>query len=410
MKNYKLSFKSLLAVVLIFICTGVCWFLLGGALTLRSVDRQSISDRQVFESWGPMMRQQHPVAWYASPTGVEGRSEVSPSASQVDVLLKSEPVKKGLVWYRSYQLEFEALYQIPNPTPIAQTVYVSFRLPSKDASYNEFRFELEGADADAAVPKNGVITQAVLVPPAESLALRVGYNTRGLDRWTYDLEGATRIQNFSLSMETDFEAIDFPEGTASPTSREISEEIGWSLDWDYPDVIGARSIGMEMPGVLNPGPIASRISFFAPVSLLFYFAVLLILGAVSGVNLHPMNYFFLAAGSFSFQLLFAYTVDVLPIHLCFIVSAIVSLVLVSGYLHLVGGRALSRISVPAQFAYMILFSYSFFFEGYTGLTITVGAVMTLALLMVKTARIDWGDVFTSSRRENVVAPPPLPND
>ena len=30
-----------------------------------------------------------------------------------------------------------------------------------------------------------------------------------------------------------------------------------------------------MPNVLNAGPVAARISFFAPVSLLFFFAVLL---------------------------------------------------------------------------------------------------------------------------------------
>jgi len=39
------------------------------------------------------------------------------------------------------------------------------------------------------------------------------------------------------------------------------------------------------------------------------------------------------------------------------------------------------IGAIAQFAYMILFSYSFFFEGLTGLTITIGAIVTLALLM-----------------------------
>jgi len=160
--------------------------------------------------------------------------------------------------------------------------------------------------------------------------------------------------------------------------------------------------------VLNPGPVASRISFFAPVSLLFFFAVLLIFGAVTGVNLHPMNYFFLAAGCFAFQLLFAYTVDLMPIHLCFFLSAGVSLALVSGYLHAVGGRQLTRIALPAQFAYMVLFSYSFFFDGLSGVTIAVGAVATLAVLMVATAKMDWSEVFVSRKRRGE-SPPPMPS-
>ena len=40
----------------------------------------------------------------------------------------------------------------------------------------------------------------------------------------------------------------------------------------------------------------------------------------------------------------------------------------------------ATISAVAQFAYMVLFSYSFFFEGLTGITITIGAIITLALL------------------------------
>jgi hypothetical protein len=47
----------------------------------------------------------------------------------------------------------------------------------------------------------------------------------------------------------------------------------------------------------------------------------------------------------------------------------------------------------AQLVFLVLFSYAFFFEGYTGLTVTVGAVLTLFVLMQLTARVDWGAVF-----------------
>ncbi len=114
-----------------------------------------------------------------------------------------------------------------------------------------------------------------------------------------------------------------------------------------------------------------------------------------------MNYFFLAAGCFAFQLLFAYSVDLIPLHLAFAISAAVSLALVSGYLYAVAGRTFGALAAVAQFTYMVLFSYSFFFEGLTGLTITIGAIATLAILMVTTARINWATKFTS-------VPPPLP--
>ncbi len=64
------------------------------------------------------------------------------------------------------------------------------------------------------------------------------------------------------------------------------------------------------------------------------------------------------------------------------------------YLRLVAGAeyAILRAGL-AQLVFLVLFSYAFFFEGYTGLTVTVGAVLTLFLMMQLTARLDWGAVF-----------------
>lgn len=44
----------------------------------------------------------------------------------------------------------------------------------------------------------------------------------------------------------------------------------------------------------------------------------------------------------------------------------------------------------------VLFSYAFFLEGYTGLTVTCGAVVTLFVLMQMTGRVNWEHVFARS--------------
>jgi hypothetical protein len=44
--------------------------------------------------------------------------------------------------------------------------------------------------------------------------------------------------------------------------------------------------------------------------------------------------------------------------------------------------------------FLVLFSYAFFFEGFTGLAITIGAIVTLFVLMQMTARVSWDDVFS----------------
>jgi energy-converting hydrogenase Eha subunit G len=47
----------------------------------------------------------------------------------------------------------------------------------------------------------------------------------------------------------------------------------------------------------------------------------------------------------------------------------------------------------AQFIYLILFSYAFFFEGFTGLAVTIGAILTLFVVMQMTGRIRWEEKF-----------------
>ena len=84
-------------------------------------------------------------------------------------------------------------------------------------------------------------------------------------------------------------------------------------------------------------------------------------------------------------------------------AAAVSLALVTGYLWLATTRECAVISAFAQFAYMVPFSYSVFFDGLTGITITAGAIITLALLMAFTARVKWDAALTSR-----ATPPPMP--
>lgn len=394
-----MTILRLFAILFITACTTVAWFVLGGALTVRTNQSGSASARSVLGGWGPPIEQNHPQGWYQAPGSGDGRKAIRPSQSNVSVSLSYEPRQKGLLWYRAYATAFRGEYVFANPAPIPQTIYVQFSLPSPEAGYNEFSFALNGKPTTANVTGREPITEAVALEPGGKATLVVAYKTRGLDRWTYSFGSESRVQNFLLHMKTDFEEVDFP--TSSPTQRTHSGH-GWDLAWEYPDEIGARAISMEMPKVLNPGPVASRITFFAPVSLVFFFSVLVVICLMQRVDLHPMNFFFLAAGCFAFQLLFAYLVDVIPLGIAFGLSAAVSLAMVSGYLFLAKGARFAKFAAATQFAYMVLFSYSFFFDGLTGLTITIGAIMTLGILMVTTAKVNWNEKFT--RRST---PPPL---
>jgi hypothetical protein len=121
---------------------------------------------------------------------------------------------------------------------------------------------------------------------------------------------------------------------------------------------------------------------------------MLTIGVVKGIDLHPMHFFFLSAAFFAFHLLFSYLVDVVSIHAAFALAAATSLALVISYLRLVFGSRFAFFAAgAAQLVYLVLFSYAFFFKGLTGLAITVGAIVTLFVLMQTTAKVEWDKVF-----------------
>lgn len=62
------------------------------------------------------------------------------------------------------------------------------------------------------------------------------------------------------------------------------------------------------------------------------------------------------------------------------------------------------LGVP-QLVYLVLFSHSFFWTGFTGLATTIGAILTLFVLMQSTGRVDWRQLL-AARNDADASPPP----
>lgn len=402
--------KKILAIMLIYMVTSGAWMVLGGVTMERTSSARRTMEGQVAELWGASHKQSAPEVFYmdesvlvpqqSSPTAKEPakvepqRIDLVPQASDIKVDLHLDQRKKGLLWFSTYTVGFDGLYTIANTTGQARDISVVFNLPTPEAVYDDLRFTIDGKDTDVGAAANGRLSAAIFLGAGQEKQVRVQYRSRGMDNWVYMFgRGATQVKNFHLEMTTDFDQIDFPARTISPTAKEKTDS-GWRLTWDHRNLVSGFTLGMEMPKRLNPGPLASQISFFAPISLLFFFFVVFILGIIRNIKLHPMHYMFLAAAFFSFHLLFAYLVDHIDVNLAFIISSLTSVGLVVSYLRVVVSKAFAyREAALAQLLYLVLFSYTHFFTGFTGLSVTIVAIMTLAAAMHLTARIDWDEKF-----------------
>lgn len=404
--------RRLFAIGLIFSCTAVAWFMLAGAITSRTYSADQNLRSQIERIWGAPQVQQAPavVATERHKKRVESLEEhkkivrfvdeetkepVNLAGSDIRVSLALDYRQKGLLWYSTYGVKFDADYEIANDAKSTREFEIALPFPAKEAVFDDLRFEVVDKPwITPPTPGEGRIAGRVALAPGERATVKIGYRSQGLERWTYGF-GATvsEVRNFKMALRTDFTNIDFPEGSISP-GKKTREESGWLLTWEFRRLVSGVNIAMVMPEKLQPGPLAGDIARFAPISLFFFIVVLLTIGIVKEIELHPMHFFFLAAAFFAFHLLFSYLVDQVSIHVSFAIAAVTSLVLVISYLRLVFGSRFAFFAAgTAQLVYLVLFSYAFFFRGLTGLAITIGAVATLFVLMQATAKVEWEKVF-----------------
>jgi inner membrane protein involved in colicin E2 resistance len=407
--------RQFLALAFIFVCTSIAWVILGATIFSRTYGSNEQLQGRVASTWGTAQQQSPPTATYTTidvvnTTTVEDGKVIVRSknehwqvpmpveASRIRVNLDLTPRQKGLLWYSTYAVDFAGDYTFRNNTAQAQTVDFRLKFPAQKAIYDGLQMKVNQQTVALVTDDKGTVGQAT-VSAGQTAMLHVAYRSQGLDCWRYQLgDGIAQARDFMLTMQTNFRDIDFADDTLSPTSKELVPG-GWQLTWQYSNLVSGFQIGMTMPQKLQPGPLAGEISYAAPVSLFFFFFLMFIITALRNIDLHPMNYFFLATAFFAFHLLLAYLVDHISIHAAMILASVVSVALVVSYLRLVVGLRFAALEAgTAQLIYLVLFSYAFFWKGFTGLAITVIAIITLFVVMQATGRIRWSERFAARAR------------
>jgi hypothetical protein len=388
--------KRIAAIAFIFLCTAVAWMILAGTITSRTGDSSEQLQGRVASTWGTPQEQSPPTAtWSETAENYYSTCHTLPLiASRINVNLHLDPREKGLLWYSTYKVDFAGDYSFVNDTPKPQTVTFRLKFPAQKAIYDGLSIQLNGRPLPISMDNDSASAQGTITANEKS-TLHIGYASQGLNNWQYKLaEGVAQARDFTLTMRTNFKDIDFADDTLSPTSKQSTAD-GWDLTWRYSNLVSGFQIGMTMPNKLQPGPLAGEISYAAPVSLFFFFFLMFIITTMRGIELHPMNYFFLAGAFFAFHLLLAYLVDHISIHAAMVIASVVSIGLVISYLRLVAGIRFAVVEAgTAQLIYLVLFSYAFFWKGFTGLSITVISVITLFVVMQATGRIRWSERFS----------------
>jgi len=419
--------RRVISIAAILIGLSGAWFALGASVLHRTWNTDGRLKTEVTALWGDRQEQVSPEVRFRWPRKEIATETVEDpetkkksivtkereiwveeaqilDGSKITVDLSLEQRKKGLLWYSTYGVDFAGHYTYVHDEAKDGIVEITYRFPTMRAIYDRFRFEVDGIMDPSVVPldDNGAKVVRVRVPVTKGtrVPFTVAYSSRGLECWRYSFgDNVNRVKDFDLTLTTDFRDIDYPAGTISPQTAEPIRG-GWKLRWASENLISGFAIGMEMPQRINPGPLAAEMTFFAPISLFFFFVWMFTITLIKRVDLHPINFLFLGAAFFAFHLLFAYSVDHIDLLPAFAIASAVSVFLVVSYLRLVVGLRFAAFEAGvSQLVYLVFFSWAHFHEGLTGLIVTIGAILTLFALMQLTGRICWSRVETGSYRQ-----------
>ena len=315
MGGFRAMFKKIAAITGIFVCACVAWVVLGSTIFYRTENSGSALRGGVTSTWGAPQEQKPPsinYQWQENKTvtalengktvarveQVQLRAPAAIEASRIVADLHLDYRQKGLLWFSAYRVNFDGSFTFRNPSAREETFVFTLPFPAQQALYDNVEISLDG-EVLPLIFSGTDATAQVRIPAGAPHILRTAYRSQGLETWRYNFsskttEGAgavSQARDFDLVVRTDFSGFDFPENAMSPTEERRTAK-GWDLEWKYQNLVSGFDIAVKMPQKLQPGPLAGRISFFAPVSLFFFFFLVFILATLRGIDLHPMNYFF----------------------------------------------------------------------------------------------------------------------
>jgi hypothetical protein len=402
-----MTVKKLIGLVMIFIVMSIAWMILGVSNLTRTNDAFSSLRTKITNMYGDELQIASPQCYidHIEPRGStykaqrEYKIEVPLTHSEVALDVQLEQRKKGNLWFPTYTARYHGSYDFAlRDDQWNKVLKLQAPLKSQNSIYDQISVTINGVEQTNIMP---LMTEEyfIVLPDEQGVVhLEIGYTATGMETVTYllspDYDSITQMQDFTMTITTDFKNVDFPSSMMSPTETNDTES-GKELIWRYNNAVTGKDIGLIVPNKLNPGDIVSRVTFFAPVSLFFFFLVLFVIAIRYSIALHPMHFFFLAATFFSFHLMYSYFSDHLNIYLSFGIASAVSLSLTMTYLRLFAPGRLAYLYAPIiQSIYLLIFSYSFFFKGITGMIVTICAVITLFFLMQITGKINWDEVFS----------------
>lgn len=389
-------FKKIFIPFIIFIIASIFFNILGSINIIRINYNDNITQNDgIIESmpkfvvtydriefYQEMNRYNRPVTLFKK---IENEEETFPVKSDIKADIKSAQLKNKLKYINSYSIQYKSQYNIYPAQENIKKIKLIYKLPAKKTVIDDFKIYINNNDLKEIKidSDNNEIISNIQFRQGEINNIEISYIAKGSSFWKYYIgKNINQLIEFNLELTTNFKKIIFPEDCISTA---INNEIKNStkLRWNYNNLLLGYNIGIEMPHLINPGKSASLMSFSGIICLLLFFIFLFFSLIYNNKEFSIYEYFFLTLSFFIFYLTFSFTIQYLNNYLSLIIALIVSLSISGFYISNKNGIGFTilYILIP-QFVYTCLISFSLFYKGLFGLSLTIVIIATTVIIMI----------------------------
>ncbi|MEM7182154.1 MAG: inner membrane CreD family protein [Spirochaetota bacterium] len=401
--------------VLKYMLIAMFWLIFSGAsvaIGFRISDRHQSTyrknSRAVQDIWGGQIFQSPPSLYFDKyqnqdvenpKTGkletrrVKIAEEIGFIAQDLDIQVKSNIRQKGLLKFAGYDLQFKGKYLLKNRLNRKEELHFLFKLPSTAGNISNTKVTIDGKIYEGDTNYADGINWSQTMQKEEEHSIEIEYTARGTDRFTYALADKKKeIKSLQAKLSTDFLEYNIPEKAMVPNSQS-SDSKQTIITWEGKNMITGQNISLKFV-IEDYGYIASKLFFYAPLSLLLFLMAILVYAVSKEINLHPMHYLFITGGFFVFYLLGSYLISYVTVILGIILSLGISTGIMIYYSHLINkGKSLMQVIGSVALIFQWIFSLAFFFPEHTGFLITIATVFSFIALMRTTAQTEWENKF-----------------
>lgn len=370
----------------IFLPLLVGWMLLAERLEMRTYKAIGSQLESVKQIWGSNLAQPMPSVRYkrfGSDVSTLNRGEIDTSDIQLN--LKVDYRKKGLVYYTGYQATFIGKYTLLNPE--TEKIYLSFIFPyptqQGEGVLQNVKLLVQGQeDHDDTEYQPDLALWTGVLNPKESLDITVHYHGRGLNQFEYGFEPDRQINNLTMKVDVQgAKELDYAESTMPPTEPVEETFEGKTLTWKLDRALSQFNISVILPDKLNIEKQLFIMTYRAPVFFFFFLVSLGIILRLSQKNTHFTHIAVFSMAYFLFYPFFAYLATYMELMTSFGVAFGSLGILIFNYARALYGFKVALAIFMAYLFYLGITSVAALLPTYTGLILTIEGVFLMGIIM-----------------------------